>query len=155
MISPQRKEELNKSTGVGGEAGDLETDAGSVRGSVAGVETMGTSGVCMELGNLERTTLETCLKEGLKGSSLDEGKSNETISSEESEEVALFGNVALSKEVVLSEETRGARGMNNPKGEPKMRKSVEPCAQMKPRRARKNCPEGALQVKNQILSDFV
>ena len=34
----------------------------------------------MELGNLERTTLETCLKEGLKGSSLDEGKSNEIIS---------------------------------------------------------------------------
>ena len=84
MISPQRKEELNKLTSVGGEAGDLETDVESVRGSVAGVETMGTSGVCMELGNLERTMLETCLKEGLKGSSLDEDKSNEAIANEES-----------------------------------------------------------------------
>ena len=65
----------------------------------------------MELDSLERTTLETCLKEGLKGSSLDEGKSNETISSEDSEELALSEEVTLSilgflswcsEEVVLS-----------------------------------------------------
>ena len=48
LISSHWKEELNKSTGVGGEAGDLEADAESVRGSVAGVETIGSSGVCIE-----------------------------------------------------------------------------------------------------------
>ena len=66
-MSPQTEGELNKSTGVGGETGDLETDTGSVRGSVAGVETVGTLGVFMKLGNWETTTLETCLNEGLKG----------------------------------------------------------------------------------------
>ena len=40
-MSPQKEGELNKSTGVGGETGDLETESESVRGSVAGVETVG------------------------------------------------------------------------------------------------------------------
>ena len=96
MMSPQTEGELNKSAGVGGETGDLETDAGSVRGSVAGVETVGASGVCMEVGNWETTILETCLNEGLKGSSLEEGKPNETISTKGSGKAALSGEVALS-----------------------------------------------------------
>ena len=85
MMSSQNEGELNKSTGVGGETGDLETDAWSVSGSVAGVVTVGTSGVLMKLGNWETTTLETCLNEGVKGSSLGEGKPNETILTEGSE----------------------------------------------------------------------
>ena len=103
MISPQTEGELNKSTGVGGETGDLETDSWSVSGSVAGVVTVGASGVCMKLGNSGTTTLETCLDEGLKGSSLEEGKPNETILTEGSEGVALSGVVALSNKVALSE----------------------------------------------------
>ena len=51
MISAQSEREVNKSTGVGGETRDLETDSWSVSGSVAGVVTMGTSGVLMELDN--------------------------------------------------------------------------------------------------------
>ena len=94
-MSPQNEGELNKSTGVGGETGDLETDSWSVSGSVAGVVTVGTSGVLMELGNWETTTLEGCLNEGHKGSSLEEGKPIEIISSERSEGVALSGVVAL------------------------------------------------------------
>ena len=74
-MSPQNEGELNKSTGVGGETGDLETDSWSVSSSVAGVVTVGTSGVLMELGNWETTTLEACLNEGLTGSSLEAGKS--------------------------------------------------------------------------------
>ena len=103
MISPQPEEELNKSTGVGGENGDLETDGWSVSGSVAGVVTVGTSGEFTGLGNWETTTLETCLNEGVKGSSLGEGKPNETILPEGSGEVALSGVVALSNKVALSE----------------------------------------------------
>lgn len=106
-MSPQNEGELNKSTGVGGEAGDLETDSWSVSGSVAGVVTMGTSGVLMELDNWETTTLEACLNEGLKGSSLGEGKLNETISSEESEGMAALSGVVLPERGTLSEETMG------------------------------------------------
>ena len=40
MISPQTEGELNKSIGVGGETGDLDTDSWSVSGSVAGVVTV-------------------------------------------------------------------------------------------------------------------
>ena len=112
MVSPQNEGELNKSTGVGGETGDLETDSWSVSGSVAGVVTVGTSGVLMKFGNRETTTLEGCLNKGLKGSSLEEGKLNEIILAERSEGVALSGVVALSDEVAHpegvapSEETR-------------------------------------------------
>ena len=113
MVSPQNEGELNKSTSVGGETGDLETDSWSVSSSVAGVVTVGTSGVLMELGNWETTTLEACLNEGLKGSSLEAGKPIEIISNEETERVALSGEVALLDEVALpergtlSEETMG------------------------------------------------
>ena len=81
--------------------------------SVAGVVTVGTSGVLMELGNWEITTLEACLNEGLKGNSLEAGKPIEIISNEETERVALSGEVALLDEVALpergtlSEETMG------------------------------------------------
>ena len=113
MVSPQNEGELNKSTGVGGETGDLETDSWSVSGSVTGVVTMGTSGVLMKLGNWETTTFEGCLNEGLKGSSLEEGKPIEIISREGYGMVALLGVVNLLDEVALpewvapSEETRG------------------------------------------------
>ena len=40
-MSPQNEGELNKSTGVGGETGDLETDSWSVSSSVGGVVTGG------------------------------------------------------------------------------------------------------------------
>ena len=95
-MSPQMEGELNKSTGAGGETGDLETDSWSVSGSVAGVVTVGTSGVLMKLGNWATTTLEESLSEGLKGSSLEEGKRIEIISSEGSGMVALSGVVSLS-----------------------------------------------------------
>ena len=108
IMSPQTEGELNKSTGVGGETGDLETESESVRGSVAGVETVGTSGVCMELANGKAITLETCLNEGLKGTKWDEDKPKETMSSEDSEGMTLSGGLALPEEAVLSEETRGA-----------------------------------------------
>ena len=81
--------------------------------SVAGVVTVGTSGVLMELGNWETTTLEGGLNEGLKGSSLEAGKPIEIISNGETERVALSGVVALLDEVALpergtlSEETMG------------------------------------------------
>ena len=113
MGSPQNEGELNKSTGVGGETGDLETDSWSVSGSVTGVVTMGTSGVLMKLGNWETTTLEACLNEGLKGSSLEADKPIEIICAERSGGVALSGVVALLDEVALpewvvpSEQTRG------------------------------------------------
>ena len=67
----------------------------------------------MKLGNWETTTLESCLNEGLKGSSLKEGKPNDTIPIEGSEGVALSevaalsGEVALSERGTLSEETSG------------------------------------------------
>ena len=57
----------------------------------------------MKLGNWETSTLETCLNEGLKGSSLEEAIPKETISSEGSEGVALSGVVALLDEVALPE----------------------------------------------------
>ena len=116
MMSPQTEGELNKSTGVGGETGDLEIDSWSVRDFVAGVVTVGTSGVFAKLGsNWETTTLESCLNEGLKGSSLKEGRPNGTIPIEGSEEiglseaVALSGEVALSERGTLSEETSGVK----------------------------------------------
>ena len=62
-MSPQNEGELNKSTGVGGETRDLETDSQLVNGAIAGVVTVGTSGVLMKLGNWETTTLEACLNE--------------------------------------------------------------------------------------------
>ena len=52
---------FNKSTGVGGETRDLETESQLVSGAIAGVVTVGTSGVLMKLGNWETTTLEACL----------------------------------------------------------------------------------------------
>ena len=103
MMSAQNMAELNNSTGVGGETGDLETDSWSVSGSVAGVVTVGTSGVLMELENWHTTTLEGCLNEGLKGSSLEEAIPKETISSKGSEGLALSGVVALLDEVALPE----------------------------------------------------
>ena len=57
----------------------------------------------MKLGNWETTTLETCLNEGLKESSLKEGRPIGTIPLEGSEGTALSGVVALSGEVALSE----------------------------------------------------
>ena len=81
-MSPQNEGELNKSTGVGGETGALETYSWSVSGSVTGVVTVGTSGVLMELGNWETTTLEGFLNVGLKESSQEEGKPIEIISRE-------------------------------------------------------------------------
>ena len=102
-MSPQNEGEQNKSTGVGGETGDLETDSWSVSGSVAGVVTVGTSGVLVKLGNWETTTLEGCLSEGPKESSLEEAILKETISSEGSEGLALLGVVALLDEVALPE----------------------------------------------------
>ena len=57
----------------------------------------------MKLGNWETTTLEACLNEGLKGSSLEAGKPIEIISNEENERVALSGEVALLDEVALPE----------------------------------------------------
>ena len=96
MVSPQNEGELNKSTGVGGETGDLETYAWSVSGSVAGVVTVGTSGVFMKLGNWETTTLEGFLNKELQGSSWEEGKPIEIISREASGMAALSGVVALS-----------------------------------------------------------
>ena len=65
---------------------------------------MGISGVFIELGNWETTALETCPNEGLKGSSLKEGKPKEIIPVEGAEGVALSGVVALSGEVTLPEE---------------------------------------------------
>ena len=68
----------------------------------------------MKLGNWETTTLETCLNEGLKGSSLEEAIPRETISSGGFEGVILLGvvalldKVALSEWVASSEETKGA-----------------------------------------------
>ena len=103
MISPQTEGELNKSTGVGGENGDLDTDPWSVSGSVAGVVAEGTSGVLMKLGNWETTALESCLNEGLKGSSLKDGKPTEIIPIEGSEGIASSEVAALSGEVALSE----------------------------------------------------
>ena len=82
-------------------------------GSVAGVVTVGTLGVLMELDNWQTTTFKGCLNEGLKGSSLEAGKPIEIISNEETERVALSGEVALLDEVALpergtlSEETMG------------------------------------------------
>ena len=96
MMSPQMEGELNKSTGVGGETRDLETDTWSVSDSVAGVVTVGISGVFIELGNWEATALETCPNEGLKGSGLKKGKPKEIIPVEGAEGVALSGVVALS-----------------------------------------------------------
>ena len=103
MVSPQNEGKLNKSTGVGGETGDLETDSWPVSGSVAGGVIKGTSGVFMKLGNWEITTLERCLNDGLKGSSLEEAIPKETISSKGSERLALSGEVALLDEVALPE----------------------------------------------------
>ena len=57
----------------------------------------------MKLGNWETTTLEVCLNEGLKGSSLEADKPIEIISNEETERVALSGEVVLLDEVALSE----------------------------------------------------
>ena len=102
MISPQTEGELNKSTGVGGENGDLDTDSWSVSGSVAGVVVVETSGVFMKLGNWVTTTLESCLNEGLKESTLKDGKPTEIIPTS-SEVAALSGEVALSEIGTLSE----------------------------------------------------
>ena len=96
MMSPQNEGELNKSTGVGGETGDLETDSWSVSGSVAGVVTVGTSGVFMKLGNWETTTLEGFINVGLKESSWKDSKPIVIISREASGMAGLSGVVALS-----------------------------------------------------------
>ena len=45
MMSPPKARNLNRSIGVGSVSAGLATKACSVRGSVAGVETVGTLGV--------------------------------------------------------------------------------------------------------------